>query len=234
MTRNNFMGEVSIDLGPLMACRAIEGWYDLCDPEEVAEVEVRGKVYLKAKWNDECLPMEATVSQFELFTRRCKREETKIETAVKDGLTAMLPPQLMSRASLIGPRWLRSKDVLESMNDSMARLCSANARPGCENRPLTSSHDSQSRFGREWTKSSGCEELPDTGETPRRHINTSAFAEGGRSISMIFDRVTSPTPHGLDVSQDMPSPRRRLAALSLLAAPSLFSSPIAGGRACQF
>ena len=89
MTRNNFMGEVTIDLGPLMASRSIETWFELEDPSEVAECSVTGAVKLKLRWNDDAMPIESSVSQFELFARRCRREEARLEEAFKHRLNAL-------------------------------------------------------------------------------------------------------------------------------------------------
>ncbi len=57
--KDDFLGEVTVPLAPLMSCRSIEGWYDLQDPEGLYvnhhHRPLSGRVYLKLKWNFDCL-----------------------------------------------------------------------------------------------------------------------------------------------------------------------------------
>ena len=59
LSRDDFMGECTVPLGPLMSSRTLEGWYDLEDPEGAYENDdgkpLSGRVYLKLKWNSEAL-----------------------------------------------------------------------------------------------------------------------------------------------------------------------------------
>jgi hypothetical protein len=93
------MGEATIDLGPLMASRSMETWFQLEDPSGVAECSVTGAVKLKLRWNDDAMPIESSVSQFELFARRCRREEARLEGALKDRLNAFKDGMQSSRSS---------------------------------------------------------------------------------------------------------------------------------------
>ena len=57
--KDDFLGEVTVPLAPLMSCRSIEGCYDLQDPEglyvNLHHRSLSGRVYLKLKWNFDCL-----------------------------------------------------------------------------------------------------------------------------------------------------------------------------------
>jgi len=59
LSRDDFMGEVSIPLAALMSCRTLEGWFDLHDPQGFyqndAHKPLTGRVFLKLKWNSEAL-----------------------------------------------------------------------------------------------------------------------------------------------------------------------------------
>ncbi|EKX46264.1 hypothetical protein GUITHDRAFT_107875 [Guillardia theta CCMP2712] len=57
LSLDDFMGEIRVPLCPLMTCRTLEGWFDLEDPEGAYEEEepVKGRVYLRLKWNRDCL-----------------------------------------------------------------------------------------------------------------------------------------------------------------------------------
>ena len=59
LSQDDFMGEITVPLGPLMSCRTLEGWYDLEDPEGAYDNDddkpLSGRVYLKFKWNSEAL-----------------------------------------------------------------------------------------------------------------------------------------------------------------------------------
>ncbi len=59
LSTDDFMGEITVPLAPLMSCRTMEGWFDLEDPEDAYqnddEKPLSGRVYLKFKWNYEAL-----------------------------------------------------------------------------------------------------------------------------------------------------------------------------------
>ena len=59
LSSDDFMGEITVPLTPLMSCRTMEGWFELTDPEGAYknddEKPLSGRVYLKFKWNYEAL-----------------------------------------------------------------------------------------------------------------------------------------------------------------------------------
>jgi hypothetical protein len=102
LSRDDFMGEVTVPLGALMSSRTLEGWYDLEDPEGAYDNDddkpLTGRVYLKFKWNSEAL-MQGSVrpksTTKEEETRRSETPSSQITNYMRLSQANSLSPPVL-------------------------------------------------------------------------------------------------------------------------------------------
>ena len=84
---DDFMGEITVPLAPLMSCRTLQGWFDLTDPEGAYQNDhdkpLSGRVYLKFKWDSQAL-LEGSIRSKVMYDNKTVVSSYKDEIVVKD------------------------------------------------------------------------------------------------------------------------------------------------------